>query len=555
MKTSPRFLSIGFLLVFVAVSLFAFRQDRHDKSFEIAKNLDIFATLYRELHTYYVDDVNPNQVMKTGIDAMLKSLDPYTNYIPEDQIEDYRTMTTGEYGGIGATVGTRNGKVVVMMPHQDSPAQKAGLKIGDEILEIDNVKVANSKANTDVSKLLKGQANTNVRLLVKRYGESQAKEIIIKRGVIKINNVPYYAMLNEEVGYIQLSDFTSGASQEVKNALKELKDKGAQSIVFDLRGNPGGLLNESVNISNLFINRDLEVVRTKGKIEEWNKSYKALNQPVDTDIPMVVLTNNRSASASEIVSGVLQDYDRAVLLGQRSFGKGLVQTTRPLSYNSQLKITTAKYYIPSGRCIQAIDYSSKDELGSASRIPDSLRRAFKTKKGRTVYDGAGLEPDIVIERKEFPPILTSLLSKSLIFDYANLYASKKANIAPAKDFQLSEAEYQDFVNYLKDKDYDYVTEVEKNIQQIEETAKKEQYYNNIANEIQSLKKRMSHNKEADLQTFKAEIKRVLSEEIVARYYFEKGQTEAKLNNDEEVKEAVAILKDKARYEQILQKKN
>jgi carboxyl-terminal processing protease len=538
------------LLVFV---LFAFKKDPKDNSFEIAKNIDIFATMYKEVNSYYVDEVNPNKIMRTGIDAMLKSLDPYTVFISEDQIEDYRTMTTGEYGGIGATVGTRNGKTLIIMPFEDSPARKSGLKIGDEILQINEVKTQGKNQN-DISRLLKGQPGTEVELVVKRYGATQTEKIKIKRERIKVNNVPFSDLVAEGVGYIQLTEFTQGASESIRKALEDLKSKGAKSIILDLRGNPGGLLHEAVNICNLFLNKDLDIVFTKGKIAEWNKTYKSLRPAVDTEIPLVVLANGRSASASEIVSGVIQDYDRGVLLGQRTFGKGLVQSTRPLSYNSQVKITVAKYYIPSGRCIQAIDYSHKDDEGKASKIPDSLRRAFKTKAGRVVYDGAGLEPDVVVEKENLSPIAQSLVNKNLIFEYANEYALKNASIKPAKEFKLTDTEYQAFVNWVKTKDYAYTTEAEKSYQNLVEAAKKDKTYDQIQNDLNALKNKISKNKEADLITFKNEIKELLEEEICARYYFEKGQVEARFDNDKELQEAIKILQNPERYKKILGKK-
>jgi carboxyl-terminal processing protease len=538
-------------LLFVGIGLWAFKPQ--DNAFEIAKNIDIFTTLYRELNTYYVDEVNPNKVMRIGIDAMLKSLDPYTNYYSEDQIEDYRTMTTGEYSGIGASVVSRGNKVLVTMPYENSPAMLAGLKIGDEILEIDGIKT-NNKQNQDVTKLLKGQANTTVKLVVKHYGSKESQEISIKRGTIKVPNVPYFGMINAEVGYIQLTDFTQGATSEVKKALEDLKMKGAKNIILDLRGNPGGLLNEAVNICNIFINKDLEVVHTKGKIAEWNKVYKSLNMAVDTQIPLIVLANNRSASASEIVSGVIQDYDRGVLIGQRTFGKGLVQTTRMLSYNSQMKITTAKYYVPSGRCIQALDYSHKDIDGKASKIPDSLRRAFKTKAGRLVYDGAGLEPDLPIEREPLTPISQSLISKNLIFEYANEYASKHSKIKIAKEFELSDAEYQEFINWVKQKEYSYKTEAEKGLDNLIDASKKDKSYDAIQGEISALKGRISRSKEADLLTFKSEIREILESEISERFYFERGGIEATFDDDKEIQEALKLFRNTEKYKQILAKR-
>jgi carboxyl-terminal processing protease len=524
-----------------------------EKYFEIAKNMDIFATLFKEVNTYYVDEVSPNKIMKTGIDAMLNSLDPYTNYIPEDEIEDYRTMTTGQYGGIGAVIGKRNNKTMVLMPYENFPAHKSGLKIGDEIVEIDGQDAAKKNSN-DVSKLLKGQAGTVVKLKVRRYGQKDIMNLEITRQKIKIDNVPYYGMVSDEVGYLHLTDFTSDASREVRKAVTELKEKGAKKIVFDLRDNPGGLLSEAVNISNLFVAKDKLVVSTKGKMTDWNKNYNALNPPLDTDIPVAVLTSGRSASASEIVSGVLQDYDRGVLVGQRTYGKGLVQATRPLSYNSQLKITTAKYYIPSGRCIQAIDYSHKNDDGAATKIADSLRVAFKTSNGRVVYDGGGVTPDVEVERPTTAPITVSLINKGLLFDFATEYAAKRTSIASAKTFKLSDAEYDEFTKWLVGKEYDYTTKVETDLTDLTANAKKEKYYEDIKEQIEQLKKRVSHNKELDLVKNKEEIREYLEQEIVSRYYFEKGVKEASFDNDAELQAALKVLNNQEEYKKILKGK-
>ncbi len=472
--TTRRIRTITFGLLGVSLAGFVAFNDPGERYFEITRNLDIFATLYKEVNMYYVDEVNPNKVIKAGIDAMLNSLDPYTDYIPEDEIEDYRTMTTGQYGGVGALIGSRGGRTLVLMPHENSPATKAGLKISDEIIKIDGIDIQN-KSYYDVNKLLRGQANSTVKLTIMRYGQKSPIEVAITRENIKIDNVPYYGMVNNEVGYIHLSDFTTGAAREVKNALVELKAKGAKKLILDLRDNPGGLLNEAVNISNIFVPKDAEIVSTKGKVTDWNKTYTALNPPIDTDMPIAVLTSSRSASAAEIVSGVIQDYDRGVLVGRKTYGKGLVQATRPLSYNSQLKVTTAKYYIPSGRCIQAIDYSHRNADGSVGKIADSLRVAFKTKNGRVVYDGGGITPDIPVEKPNYASITTSLENKNLIFDYANKYFAEHPGIAPATTFEITEEEYQDFVKWLADKEYDYTTQVEKSLQELVEQSKKAKY--------------------------------------------------------------------------------
>ncbi|SDL74215.1 carboxyl-terminal processing protease [Catalinimonas alkaloidigena] len=548
MKKTLKQLRIPFVAILLFVGTVAFTPS--ERYFEIAKNLDIFATLFKEVNTYYVDEVHPSGLIKTGIDAMLASLDPYTNYIPEDEIEDYRTMTTGQYGGIGAVIGKRNEKTLVLMPYEGYPANKAGLQIGDEILEIDDLPVAD-KSSGEVSKLLKGQANTTLNLKVKRYGVAQPLNISITREKIKIDNVPYYGMVNNDVGYFRLSDFTSDASREVKKAVTELKAKGAKKLIFDLRDNPGGLLSEAVNISNIFIEKDAEVVSTKGKVTEWNKTYRALNPSVDTDIPLVVLTSSRSASASEIVSGVIQDYDRGVLVGERTYGKGLVQATRPLTYNSQLKITTAKYYIPSGRCIQAIDYSHRDEDGSVSTIPDSLRVAFKTKNGRTVYDGGGILPDIEVEEREYSPITMTLVNKGLLFDYATEYASKHKTIASAKEFAISDQEYNEFVKWLTNKDYDYSTRVESNLKELEENAKKEKYFDGIKEQLSQLQTQISHDKNKDLQKNKDEIKEALEQEIVSRYYLQRGSVEASFDDDEDILAALDILNNPDKFAKLL----
>ena len=533
----------------LATGLFAFTQ-ADERLFEIARNLDIFASVYKEINTYYVDEINPSKTIRTGIDDMLGGLDPYTNYIPEDEIEDYRTMTTGQYGGIGSVIGKHHNKTVIIMPYPNSPATIAGLKIGDVIVAIDG-KTLDTKENTEVSKFLKGQANTTVKLLIERYGEKAPFEITVTRKQIKLENVPYYGMLTDNIGYLHLSEFMNNAAKDVETAIKELKKTGAKSVVFDLRANPGGLLNEAVDISNLFIPKGKDVVSTKGKIVDWNKTYTALNQPLDAEMPVVVLINGRSASASEIVSGVIQDYDRGVLIGQKSYGKGLVQSTRPLPYNSQIKLTVAKYYTPSGRCIQALDYAHRNEDGTVSKFADSLKTAFKTKNGRTVYDGGGVTPDIMVEKKEVAQITTSLVGKSLIFDYATKYVYEHKSIVAAKDFKMSDAAYADFVKFIADKEYDYKTKVETNLEELIVTAKKEAYYDGIKDKIESLKAQMSHNKEKDLYTFRKEIQQALEEDIASRYYLQKGAIEASFDHDEDIQEAIKILKDTERYKKLL----
>ncbi|GAB3992926.1 S41 family peptidase [Spirosoma daeguense] len=533
------------------LSLVAMKTD--DRFFEIARNLDIYATLFKELNLYYVDEVNPNRMVKTSIDAMLKALDPYTNFFAEDEIEDYMTMTTGRYNGIGALIGQRQGKSIVLMVYEGTPAEKSGLRIGDEVVKIDGVTLKNLK-DADPGKLLKGQNNTAVKLSVMRYGQKDPVELSVTRDVVKMTNVPYYGMITEDVGYIDLKDFTATASREVRSAFQELKGKGMKKLIIDVRENPGGLLNMAIDISNIFIPKDSEVVTTKGKVTEWNKTYTALNPPLDLEVPIIVLTNNHSASAAEIVSGVIQDYDRGVLIGQRTYGKGLVQTTRELSFNTKLKITTAKYYIPSGRCIQAIDYSHRNPDGSVGKIPDSLKTAFKTKAGRVVYDGGGVLPDVVIEAQTPAPIALSLTNKGHIFDYAVKYRHEHPTIKPAREFRLTDAEYQDFTKWVADKEYDYTTQVEKDLGTLEASAKKEKYFDQIQDQLKSLKTKMSHSKDADLNTFKAELKTLLEQEIAGNYYLQRGLKESSFATDPEMKAALDLFKDMGRYNSILKGK-
>jgi carboxyl-terminal processing protease len=522
-----------------------------DSYFEVSKNLDIFATLFRELNIYYVDETNPGKLMKTGIDAMLESLDPYTNYIPESEIEDYRYMTTGQYGGIGALVRQQGDYIVISEPYEGFPAQKADLRAGDKILKVNDIDVK-GKNTEDMGKILKGQPNTVVKLIIEREGEKKPLEKMVSREEIKIKSVPYYGMLTNEVGFIKLTGFTENAANEVKGALMELKkNPSLKSIVFDLRGNPGGLLKEAVDIVNVFVEKGTEIVSTKGKVKEWDKTHKASANPIDTNIPIAVLVDRGSASASEIVSGSLQDLDRAIVLGQRSYGKGLVQQPRPLSYNAQLKVTVAKYYTPSGRCIQALDYSHRNEDGSVSKVPDSLITAFKTKNGRIVYDGGGIAPDITVEMQKYSNILTSLLQKNLIFDYATKYRIAHATIPPAKEFKLSDAEYNEFMAFLKDKNYEYTTAAEKKLEELKKAAADDKSPDAVISEIEILKTKIAESKKEDLIKFKTEIVEFLEEEIASRYYFQNGRLEASLNDDVEIKEAIAVLNDNVRYTKIL----
>jgi carboxyl-terminal processing protease len=520
-----------------------------DSYFEITKNLDIFYSLFKELNLYYVDETEPGDLMKKGIEGMLISLDPYTNYIPESAIEDYRFMTTGQYGGVGALIRKKGDRIVIAEPYKDFPTQKSGLIAGDVILEIDG-KSTEGKSTTDVSKVLKGQPGTTVKLLVQRHGQEKPIEQDVVREEIQIESVPFTGMLDEQIGYINLSSFTRNCSGDVKNAFTDLKKEGMTKLIFDLRGNPGGLLDEAVKICNLFVDKGELIVSTKGKVSEWSKNYMATVDPIDVEIPIVLLVNRGSASASEIVSGTLQDLDRGVVLGEKTFGKGLVQTTRPLSYNSQLKVTTAKYYIPSGRCIQALDYSNRNEDGSVGHIADSLKAEFKTKAGRIVFDGGGVDPDIESENQILGDISIALMQKMLVFDFATEYFFSKDSVKDPATFRISDELYEEFKSFLTDKELDYTTNSEILMEELKRTAEEEKAYTAIETEFTALEAKVLHNKTVDLETYKPEIKEMLRSEIVSRYHFQEGRIAAMLQDDPAVTQAKALLNDHTAYEAI-----
>ncbi len=535
------------LILVLFSGVFAF-QVKNDKLFALEKNIDIFATLVRELDSYYVDEIDPDQLVTVGINAMLEELDPYTEYIPEEESDDFRMMTTGEYAGIGALIGNRGEGNMVLMPYTGFPAQVAGLKIADYILKIDSVDVV-GKPTTEVSELLKGPANTPLKVKVLRDKDTLDFSLVRKK--ISLKNVPFYGKLDEKTGYIKLADFTTNASGEVRNALVNLKSQGADRLILDLRDNPGGLVNEAVEIVNLFIPKGKDVVKTIGKLQNVNYNYKTTKTPVDKDIPIVVLINERSASAAEIVAGALQDYDRAVLLGRKSFGKGLVQTTIPLTYNAQVKVTTAKYYIPSGRCIQAIDYAQSRENGELTSVPDSLRKAFKTANGRTVLDGAGIEPDALVEEVSYAPISYTLVAGNHIFDFATQYFYKHKSISDPMTFEITDQDYEEFKKFLVGKEYDYTTYVEKSVQDLEKYAEKEEYFDEIKAQLEAIKTKVNHSKEQDLDTYKDEVKKILSQEIVSRYYFQEGMVEAGLDQDPGVELAKSYLSDPVKISKTL----
>jgi carboxyl-terminal processing protease len=513
-----------------------------DEYFEISKNLEIFTSLYKELNIYYVDDTKPGTLMKTGIDAMLRSLDPYTVYYPESKIEDAIFMQTGQYGGIGASVGTIDGKITIMEIFQGFAAVKAGLKTGDVITKVGG-KSVEGKNYDEISDLLMGQPGSVVELTIARVGEAAPLTVKVTREEIIMKDVPYFAMMEDgKTGYIKLDGFTQTASAEVRAAFTDLKKKNMSQCVLDLRGNGGGLLREAINIVNFFVPKGTEIVRTKGKIEEWNKTYTALNEPLDTQMPLIVLVDGMSASASEIVSGSLQDLDRAVVLGEESYGKGLVQQTKDLAYNSKMKLTVAKYYTPSGRCIQRLDYSHRDDqTGTVKAVSDSLIKPFKTKNGRTVFDGRGISPDVEVKRDDASNILAGLMNHYVVFNWASIYAAKHATIDSASTFRLSDADYNDFVNYAVQQKFEYNTNTEELYKKLKDAAKDEKYYEGAEKEFDQLFARIEPNKNQDLLKFRKQITEYLESEIVSRYYYQDGRLKASLPQDPVTKRALQVF--------------
>lgn len=544
------------LLLLTLSSIWAFTSPQNDKYFEIIKNLDIFATMYKEINANYVDDVNPNLIMQTGIDAMLESLDPYTVYYAEDEIEDVRTENTGQYGGIGARIGERiDGGVYILMPDEGFSADKAGLKRGDEIIAVNGQDVR--KDYDKAAQFLKGQSGSKAMLKVLKPRQGQV-EVEVEFEQVTLPNVPYFGMVNEDIGLIKLTGFRQRASQEVKSAMRNLKKQGATKIIIDLRGNGGGLLSEAVNISNLFVDKGELIVTTKGKLEEMNAEYKTLNASYDTEIPVAVLINSSSASASEIVAGVMQDYDRGVIIGQRSFGKGLVQRTMPLSYNSQLKVTIAKYYTPSGRCIQALDYSNRNGDGSVGVVADSLKTLFKTTNGRPVYDGGGVNPDFTTEKVRFSPITIGLLAQDAIFEFANQYnfggqaASPGITVSDAltygawpsgKEVVVTDKNFSDFKAWLITKDIEYASPLDRELENFKLLAEQNGELDALAPQIERIQYQLKKDLGADLENAKEEVMFLLREELAGRLFLSKGQLEASFSTDAEVVKAIAVLSD------------
>lgn len=540
------------IVVIIAVSSLGFFAFEENNLFEISKNIDIFITLFRELNANYVDEVKAGKIIHKGIDAMLESLDPYTEFIAETDVEDYKlSHVSNEYAGIGALVQQQDGKVVIAEPYFGYPAQKADLRAGDIVLKIDDKDIYAKKVD-DVTTLLKGARNTTVKLTVQRPGESAPLTKTLTRQEIKIKNVSYYGTIEDGIGYIRLDKFLDNCSAEVKQAFLTLKEKQQiKALVLDLRGNGGGILQEAVKIVNLFVPKGTLIVSQKGKVKANNAEYFAGANPVDTEIPLAILVDNGSASASEIVAGAIQDTDRGIIIGERTFGKGLVQQTLSLSYNSLMKVTIAKYYTPSGRCIQSLDYTHRRDDGSVVKVADSLITEFKTKNKRSIYDGSGIYPDIVTTTPAFHLVSFELMQKYLVFNFATEFRSKKKEISSAKTFSLSDQEYNEFVSFVEQSKFDYTTKSEEKLAELEKVSKKEKYYASVSIDYEKLKAKITARKKSDLLTFKNEIKQLIESEIACRYYYQDGRVEASFKYDEDIKEAGKLLKSSAEYLAII----
>ncbi len=550
-KYSPRF-GIKFFLIQIFI-LFHFLNLKAQNDFEIAKNIDIFISVLKELNAKYADEISPGDLTKTAIDAMLQKLDPYTVYYPESQMEDFKLLTTGQYGGIGALIQQRKDEVIIAEPYEGLPAHLAGLQAGDVILKINN-QSTKGKTSSDVSTILKGEPGTSLTLEIKRENIDKPMTIKVVRKEIKLPNLPYSGIIKENIGYIKLDQFTENSGNEVKEAFLKLKSEGMKYLILDLRNNGGGLLHEAVNIVNLFVDQNVTIVETKGKIKEQQNIHKTRFAPIDKEIPVVVLVNRMSASASEIVAGAFQDLDRGVVIGKMTFGKGLVQNIVPLSYNSRLKITVSKYYIPSGRCVQNIDYFNEDSMPIHRHIPDSLATPYKTKHGRTVYDKGGVEPDIITPDTIISNILLTLILKHYIFDFATQYHATHPTIATPDSFIIDDEIYNQFLHFLKDKTYDYVTDTEILLKGLKETAVAEKYFENIEDLYDEILQKIKKEKENDLYKFKDEISYYLGTEIITRYYYQKGSIIYTIQQDPDIIMATSILLDSQQYNQILSNK-
>lgn len=553
---------IGTCLILAGLSFSSFSGPKDDnRNFRIAKNLDIFNSIFKELDLFYVDTINPDKMIQNGVEGMLALTDPYTEYYPEEEMSSLKEMITGKYAGIGAAIRyyKKKDRIAIVEPVEGMPAAEAGVKAGDIILSVGgkNMTRGNQKPqefSSKVSEALRGEPGTSFVLKVLRplKNDSTVMEFKITRKSIRTNPVPYYGFVKEGIGYLSLTGFTDNCAKDVKKAFIELKDKGAQSLIIDLRDNGGGSLQEAVDIINLFVPKGKEIVVTKGKIRQAAGLFKTANEPIDTEIPLAVLVNGNTASASEILSGSMQDMDRAVIIGTRTFGKGLVQTTRPLPYNGTLKVTTSKYYIPSGRCIQAIDYAKKNADGSVARIPDSLTNVFHTAAGREVRDGGGIRPDIEVKGSKLPNILYYLMNDDLIFDYATQYCLSHAPITDIRDFTLTDADYADFKTLVKASHFQYDRQTEKILKSLKEMAEFEGYLDGAKEEFKALEQKLNHNLDRDLDNFAKPIKEQIAEEIVTRYFYQRGAVMQRLKDDEDLRQAIEVLSNQEKYQKILQ---
>jgi carboxyl-terminal processing protease len=548
----------GAFIVMLGMGMTSFKED--DRNFQISKNLDIFNSIFKELDMFYVDTVNAEKMIQTGVEGMLSLTDPYTEYYPEEEVSSLKEMTTGKYGGIGAAIRYYEAKdrIAVVEPTEGMPAAEAVVKAGDIILSVGGKEMVRGdmkpqEFSSKVSEALRGEPGTSFVLKVLRplKNDSTVMEFKITRKNIRTNPVPYYGMVKDSIGYLALSSFTENSAKDFKKAFIELKQKGAKSLIIDLRDNGGGSLSEAVDIVNLYVPKGQEIVVTKGKVRQAQGSYKTQNEPVDTQIPLAVLVNGATASASEIVSGSLQDLDRAVVIGSRTFGKGLVQTIRPLPYNGTLKVTTSKYYIPSGRCIQAIDYAKKNADGSVARTPDSLTTVFHTAAGREVRDGGGIRPDIEVKGDKIPNIVFYLMNDDLIFDYATQYCWDHPTLASVDDFKLTDADYEAFKKLVKSRNFTYDRQSEKMLKSLKEIAEFEGYMTEAAEEFKALEKKLNHNLDRDLDYFAKPIKEYISQEIVTRYFYQRGAAMERLKDDTDLEEAIKVLQNPVRYREIL----
>lgn len=537
------------------------KNKEQQRYFDINKNIEIFSSALREIDMFYVDSLDLNKTVRTGLNSMLNTLDPYTEYFNEEEMKEFNSQITGEYAGVGAVISYKNGKVTIVEPYGNSPAAKAGLKVGDAILAIDGKDMTKCEKvegedypitlNSYVSSNLKGQPGTTIEVTVERPGEKKPVTVKVTREKISVDVIPFYGMVTPNIGYINFTTFTDKIASEFKNAFLDLKKQGATSLIIDLRGNGGGVLEEAVLIVNLFVPKGKVVVSTKSKLKQLDRTYRTTLEPNDTEIPIVVLTGSGSASASEIVAGSLQDMDRAVLVGERTFGKGLVQTSREMPFGGGLKVTTSKYYIPSGRCVQAIDYSHRSADGSVGRTPDSLTTVFYTELGRPVRDGGGITPDITLKEEKIPTITFYLSNQFIVFDWVTNWVQKNKAIAGPDSFTISDADYADFKEFVKSKDFKYDRISEKTIASLKEVMEFEGYMNAASDEFKALESKLVPDLDRDLETFKEPIMQLINAEIIKRYYFQKGAIQYELKHDAELKKAVEILDDKKLYEDIL----